>query len=74
MQLGNLTFTWRAPTQDFGQIRFVASLVSGENKYVRLETPPVTFNSFPVSQRACGRSASCFRKAKLKHQSNNNNN
>ena len=60
IKLGNLTFTWRAPPTDYGQIKFVASIVSGE-EYTVVETEEVTFNTFPVSIRGCGREMSCFR-------------
>ena len=60
IRLGNLTFTWRAPPTDYGPIKFVASIVSGD-EYTVVETEEVTFNTFPVSIRGCGREMSCFR-------------
>jgi len=60
VKLGNMTFTWRAPPTDYGPIKFVASIVQG-NEYTVVETRPVTFNAFPVSIRGCGREMSCFR-------------
>ena len=60
IRLGNLTFTWRAPPTDYGPIKFVASIVSGD-EYTVVESGEVKFNNFPVSIRGCGRDMSCFR-------------
>jgi len=59
--LGNMTFTWTAPTIDFGTISFVLSVVKG-NRYTEVSSKPITFNAFPVSIRGCGRQFSCFRR------------
>jgi len=59
--LGNMTFTWKAPTIDFGPIRFVLSVVKG-NRYTEVSSSAITFNAFPVSIRGCGRQLSCFRR------------
>ena len=37
----------------------MASIVSGD-EYTVVETKEVTFNTFPVSIRGCGREMSCF--------------
>jgi len=59
--LGNMSFTWRAPTIDFGPITFVLSVVKG-NRYTEVSSPSISFNTFPVSIRGCGRQLSCFRR------------
>jgi len=60
VKLSNMTFTWRAPPNDYGSVRFVASIVA-KNEYHLIETEQITFNSFPVSIRGCGSDMSCFR-------------
>jgi len=55
-----MTFSWRAPPTDYGPIRFVASVVAGE-EYHLINTEEISFNAFPVSIRGCGREMSCFR-------------
>merc|ERR1711974_22417 len=59
--LGNMTFTCKAPTIDFGPIKFVLSVVKG-NHYTEISSSAITFNAFPVSIRGCGRQLSCFRR------------
>merc|ERR1711936_920770 len=48
--LGNMSFTWRAPTIDFGPITFVLSVVKG-NRYTEVSSPSISFNTFPVSSQ-----------------------
>jgi len=60
VKLGNMSFTWRAPAQNYGPIKFTASIVKN-NEYMVIDTKMVTFNPFPVSIRGCGREMSCFR-------------
>ena len=33
VKLSNMTFTWRAPPTDYGQIKFVASVVKGKKNF-----------------------------------------
>ena len=60
IKLGNLTFTWRSPATDYGAIKFVASIVVGQEYHV-IESNQISFNNFPVSIKGCGREMSCFR-------------
>ena len=60
IKLGNLTFTWRSPATDYGAIKFVASIVVGQEYHV-IESSQISFNNFPVSIKGCGREMSCFR-------------
>ena len=60
IRLSNLTFTWRSPPTDYGTIKFVASIVVGQEYHV-IESNQISFNNFPVSIRGCGRDMSCFR-------------
>ena len=60
IKLSNLTFTWRSPPTDYGAIKFVASIVVGQEYHV-IESSQISFNNFPVSIRGCGREMSCFR-------------
>lgn len=60
VRLGNMTFTWQSPPTDYGQIKFIASIVKGDG-YVTVQTKQIAFNPFPVSIRGCGRDMSCFR-------------
>ena len=48
--MSNLTFTWRAPSTDFGPIRFVASIALG-NQYNVIWSEEISFNNFPMSIR-----------------------
>ena len=50
IKMGNLTVTWHAPANDLGPIKFVASIVSG-NEYSIVQSQEITFNTFPVSIR-----------------------
>jgi len=59
--LGNMTFTWTAPSSDYGPISFVLSVVKG-NRYTEVSSAQIPFNAFPVSIRGCGRQLSCFRR------------
>ena len=44
VQLRDLTFDWLSPNQDFGQIRFIASLVSSKKYNRKLLTIMSSFN------------------------------
>ncbi len=60
IRLSNLTFTWRAPSSDVGELEARASVAYG-GAYVSVVSRPFSYKRFPVSTSRCGRSISCFR-------------
>ncbi len=50
VRLGNMSFTWEAPSEDMGDIKVVAS-IAYRDAYVVVESDEIRFNNYPVRDR-----------------------
>lgn len=60
IKLGNLTFTWKAPSKDMGKIRILAS-IGFDDVYVPITTREIGYHTFPISMEGCKSRMSCYR-------------
>ncbi|GBL75756.1 hypothetical protein AVEN_155051-1 [Araneus ventricosus] len=55
-----LTFKWKAPNEDVGDIQIVARFISGDEYWQMTESREIPMNEFPVNLKNCGKAKSCI--------------
>ncbi|XP_055937189.1 uncharacterized protein LOC129966695 [Argiope bruennichi] len=55
-----LTFKWKAPNEDVGDIQIVARFISGDEYWQITESREIPMNEFPVNLKNCGKAKSCI--------------
>ncbi|KAG8183765.1 hypothetical protein JTE90_002403 [Oedothorax gibbosus] len=59
-QKSGVTFKWKAPKEDVGDVQVVARFVAAEEYWQLTESREIPMNEFPVNLKNCGKAKSCI--------------